>query len=121
MWAKPTKSDLEKLAKNRANPKKTKDGDTIILAHFFMGGNDWYVTDYDPETEVMFCYAVINGNLQFAEWGTVFYQEDPNNPASKGNNLMDLKHSFVEVDFDKHFKPTPFKEILAELNKRYGQ
>jgi len=118
MWAKPTKKDLLKLEKNREEQLKDKNGDTIILAHFFMGSNDWYIVDYNPKTEAMFGYCVLNGNLQNAEWGTIFYQQDKNNPMTKKNNLMDLKLSFVEVDFDKHFKPTSFKKIYRELEKK---
>ena len=120
MWAKPTKADLEKLHKNLKKQQKAEDGSTIILSHFFMGSCDWYIVDYDPETEIMYGYAILNGDLQNAEWGTVFYKEDPNNPASKVNNLMNIKQEYVEVDYDKHWTPKPFSEIEKDFTEKYG-
>jgi len=119
MWAKPTKADLEKLHKNLKIQQEAEDGSTLILAHFFMGGCDWYIVDYDPETEIMYGYAILGGNLQLAEWGTVFFKEDPNNPCSK-DNLMVLKQGYVEVDFDKHWTPKSFNEVEKDFTAKYG-
>lgn len=120
MWSKPTKADLEKLAKNRNRKDTGSTDDTIILAHFWLQSCDWYIVDYDPETEIMFGYAILNGDLQMSEWGTVFYQGDTKNPASRDDNLMMLKQGFVEVDFDKHWTPKPFREVREEFTRRYG-
>jgi hypothetical protein len=44
--------------------------DPIILAHFFnpTGAGDWYATEYDPETRIIFGYASIFCD-ENDEWG----------------------------------------------------
>ena len=34
-----------------------KGRDAIVYEHYFVGGCDWYITEYDPETNVAFGWA----------------------------------------------------------------
>jgi uncharacterized protein YkvS len=44
-------------------------GDKKIMAHYFVGGSDWYVTEVDPENGIAFGYAQLGGHGP-GEWGS---------------------------------------------------
>ncbi|MBU2541713.1 MAG: DUF2958 domain-containing protein [Candidatus Omnitrophica bacterium] len=99
MWNKPTSKDLEQIPafySTESTPLKDK----IIHAHFFIGGCDWYATEYDPKDELFFGFAILNNDLEMAEWGYFSLKE-----------LSDLKVSFLEVDRDLHWNPTKAQNI----------
>ena len=39
------------------------------IFHYFFGGSDFYVCEYDPKDGLMFGYGILNGDLQNSEWG----------------------------------------------------
>lgn len=41
----------------------------IIYVHFFIRDTHWFVAEHDPEKGLFFGYAILNGELQMAEWG----------------------------------------------------
>jgi len=93
MWNKPPKEELAKIPAfylTEEVPLKEK----MIHMHFFIGGCDWYAAEYSPEEELFFGFAILNSDLQNAEWGYFSLQE-----------LCDLKVKFLEVDRDLHFRP----------------
>ena len=99
MWNKPGEEELVKLPafySTEEVPLKEK----IIAMHFFIGGCDWYAVEYFPEEQVFFGFAILNNDLQNAEWGYFSLGE-----------LSSLKVSFLEVDRDLHWKPTHAKNI----------
>ena len=102
MWSEPTKTDLA----NKLPMLGSEDGggtaDKLITAHFFIGGCDWYLTEYDPNDDVAFGYAILNGDLQCAEWGYISIAE-----------LRDIKVAggALEVDFDLHWQIRPASEV----------
>ena len=72
----------------------------MIYMHFFIGGCDWYVAEYSPEEQCFFGFAILNNDLQNAEWGYFSLQE-----------LSDLKVRFLEVDRDLHWLPTKAENV----------
>ena len=46
----------------------------LIYLHFFIGGSDWYIAEYDGE-DTFFGYAILNGDTEMAEWGYVSFRE----------------------------------------------
>jgi hypothetical protein len=72
----------------------------MVKVHLFLGGCDWYLTEYDPEDDLAFGFACLNGDLQNAEWGYVSIEE-----------LRGLKFGFMEIDFDLHWQPRPAGEV----------
>jgi hypothetical protein len=42
--------------------------DKTLHVHYFVGGSDWWIAEYDPETGMAFGYACL-GDPQGAEWG----------------------------------------------------
>jgi hypothetical protein len=99
MWNKPTDEELAKIPafySSEETPLKEK----MIHMHFFIGGCDWYAAEYSPEEKCFFGFAILNDDLQNAEWGYFSLEE-----------LSSLKVSFVEVDRDLHFTPCKAIEI----------
>ena len=99
MWNKPTAEQLAKLPRmysGESTPLKEK----VIHMHFFIGGCDWYACEYCPEDQIFFGFAVLNGDLQNAEWGNFSLRE-----------LADLRVKFLEVDRDLHWEPKPAKDV----------
>jgi hypothetical protein len=41
------------------------------MFHYFYGGTDMYFCEYDREHGIMFGFAILNGDLQNAEWGYI--------------------------------------------------
>jgi len=99
MWNKPTTKQLAKLPR-LYETENVKVTDKIIHMHFFMGGSDWYIAEYDGEA-LFFGFAVLNGDTQMAEWGYISFSE-----------LCRLRSGFVEVDRDLHWSPKAFKELI---------
>lgn len=111
MWNAPTENQLSKIPKLYSTEKVPILKKKIHL-HFFIGGSDWYISEYDPKEHLFFGYAILNGDLEMAEWGYVSYLE-----------LKDLKMTqrglYVEVDRDRYFKPQPFyKAMQTYYNSR---
>lgn len=99
MWNKPTNKDLDNLPRPYATesiPLKEK----VIQMHFFIGGCDFFATEYDPESQTFFGFVILNNDLEMAEWGNFSLKE-----------LTELKVSFVEVDRDLHWTPTQAQNI----------
>ena len=60
-----------------APPIYAQDGlgySAIVHAHYFLGGNDWLVTEYNPEEGVAFGWACL-GDRQNAELGYMSMDE----------------------------------------------
>ncbi len=99
MWNRPGPEELAKIPvfySTEKVPLKEK----IIYMHFFLGGCDWYATEYDPESRIFFGFAILNDDLEMAEWGYFSLQE-----------LCDVKVEFLEVDRDLHFEPQKAMDI----------
>jgi len=73
MWNVPTKerlSKIPKLCETENIPLKDKE----IHLHFFIGGSDWFVCEYDG-ADLFFGFAILNNDYQMAEWGYVSFGE----------------------------------------------
>ena len=91
MWNIPTKERLD-IIPRLYETESVQLRDKIVHLHFFIGGSDWYVCEYDGK-DVFFGFAILNGDLINAEWGYVALTE-----------LININHLGVEVDFDLHWK-----------------
>ena len=73
MWNEPTKERLAKLPRlyeTENIPLKDKQ----IYLHFFIGGCDWYVSEFDGE-DTFWGYTILNGDVETAEWGYCSFDE----------------------------------------------
>ena len=109
MWNKPTVKQLAKIPKLYSTENIPTQKKKIHM-HFFMGGSDWFIAEYDPKSEIFFGYAILNGDLEMAEWGNISYKE-----------LRDLKvKGWLEVDRDKWWKPVTFEKAMEIYRGRHG-
>ncbi len=99
MWNGPTKQQLAKLPRlyqTEDVPLKEKQ----IHLHFFIGGCDWYLVEYDGE-DLFWGFAILNNDFEMAEWGYISFQE-----------LKDLKvPPGFEVDCEKDWRVKKAVEI----------
>lgn len=67
----------------------------VVAEHYFIGGCDWWVIEYDEDDGLAFGYACL-GDPQSAEWGYV--------------SLVELEtllvHDLFPVERDLHWSPT---------------
>ena len=73
MWNEPSKERLTKIPK-LYETENVPLPDKFIYLHFFLGGSDWYIAEYDGE-DLFWGYAVLNGDYVNAEWGYVSFSE----------------------------------------------
>lgn len=75
--------------------------DKIIHLHFFIGGCDWYIAEHDGG-DLLWGYAILNGDYQMAEWGYISFRE-----------LRDISVGGLEIDceLEEYFKPKRAAEI----------
>lgn len=73
MWNEPTKERLVKMPK-LYETENVPLKDKLIRLHFFIGGCDWYISEYDGD-DLFFGFAILNNDLQMAEWGYISFGE----------------------------------------------
>jgi len=101
MWNEPTKERLSKIPK-LYETENTPLKDKLIYLHFFIGGSDWFIAEYDGE-DLFFGFAILNIDHQMAEWGYVSFSE-----------LKSIKiNGWLEVDceLEEDWKIRPAKEV----------
>ena len=73
MWNTPSKKRLAKIPK-RYETENIPLKDKLIHLHFFIGGCDWYIAEFDGE-DTFFGFAILNNDYEMAEWGYVSFRE----------------------------------------------
>ena len=73
MWNMPGKERLAKIP-SLYETENTPLKDKMIYLHFFIGGCDWYVAEYDGE-DIFWGFAILNNDFQNAEWGYISFRE----------------------------------------------
>lgn len=73
MWNTPTKERLDRIPRLYGT-EETSLKEKLIYLHFFLGGCDWYVAEYDGE-DLFWGYSILNGDYQNAEWGYISFGE----------------------------------------------
>lgn len=92
MWNTPTRERLKRIPA-LYETEKTPLEDKLIHLHFFIGGCDWYIAEYDGR-DLFFGFAILNGDLQNAEWGYISFRELR---ALKLRNLLEVDCETEEV------------------------
>lgn len=57
----PPRADLNRIPPIYAQ-ENTPTDEQIVHLHYFLGGNDWWITEYDPATGEAFGWARVGGN-----------------------------------------------------------
>lgn len=102
MWNEPSQERLDKipeLYETEEIPLKEK----LVYLHFFIGGCDWYIAEYDGN-DLLWGYAILNGDYQMAEWGYISFSE-----------LKEIKvGGWIEIDceLESHWRIKKASEIL---------
>ena len=73
MWNIPTEGRLDQIPK-LYETENVQLQDKLIYLHFFIGGCDWYICEYDRE-DLFFGFAILNSDYQNAEWGYASFSE----------------------------------------------
>lgn len=85
-----------------------KGYNAVAYLHYFVGGTDWWITEYNKSTGKMFGYVVLNEDWQMSEFGYI------DSSFFKDNSLSPLQKP--ELDF--YFK---YKTINQILEKEYPE
>ena len=73
MWNVPDRGQLDqipRLYETEHIPTEEK----LIHLHFFIGGCDWYIAEYDGD-DLFFGFAILNSDYEMAEWGYISFAE----------------------------------------------
>lgn len=79
--------------------------ETTIFAHFFLGGSDWYISEWDGKDR-LFGYAILNGDKLNAEWGYMSL-----------NELRTAGSGFNKPEMDFYWEVRTFENVLGEKQK----
>ena len=52
-----------------------EEGNVTAWLHYFYGGSDWFIKEYDSQYEEYFGYCILNQDTQMAEYGYVAVEE----------------------------------------------
>ena len=98
MWNEPTEDTLAGipwLYETEQVPLRDK----LIYLHFFIGGSDWYIAEYDGE-DIFWGFAILGEDYCNAEWGYIPFSE-----------LKAINVHGLEVDCDQHWQVRPAIEV----------
>lgn len=87
-----------------------KGYDAIVHAHYFVGGCDWLITEYDPASGRMFGWACIN-DRQNTELGYINHHELD---AVRVNAI-------VPIDDDTDWQPATLTAAIHAIDTRAGR
>ena len=73
MWNTPTEERLSKIPR-LYETEHTPLQEKLIYLHFFIGGCDWYIAEFDGE-DLFWGFAILNDDFQSAEWGYISFSE----------------------------------------------
>jgi hypothetical protein len=82
------------------------------MFHYFYGGTDMYICEYEPEKGIMFGFFILNGDLQNAEFGYIDVAQIITIP------IMNIDYHFEDQSveaalykkYPRHFKKPPSLE-----------
>jgi hypothetical protein len=74
------------------------------LFHYFTGGTDMYICEYDKEDGLMFGFTILNGDLPNSEWGYIDINEIRTIPV---------------FNLDYHFEEQSIEAALFRRNPEY--
>lgn len=73
MWNIPSEERLKRIPR-LYETEHIPPRDKLIYLHFFMGGCDWYISEYDGE-DLFWGYTILNEDHENAEWGYISFSE----------------------------------------------
>ena len=83
-----------------------KGKNAVAYFHYFVGGSDWYITELDKTNNEAYGYAILNGDTQMSEFGTI----DVDSLTSQNNGGSVLN----QPNIDQYFKPQTLNQIFQK-------
>jgi len=99
MWNEPSKERLDRIPRLYGT-EATRLAYKIIHLHFFIGGCDWYVAEYDGE-DLFFGFVNLNDE-QNSEWGYFSLDE------LKAISVRGLE---IDCELEEFWEPKPASAI----------
>lgn len=122
------RASAHKLPRPRHAPKLySQDGkgyEATVHEHYFLGGSDWLVTEYDPEEDLAFGWACLSGDRQNAELGYTSLAELESVAVPLTLRLsggQQLPGGALRVERDEHWTPVTLTEAIAYLDRAAGR
>lgn len=104
MWNEPSRKELAKLPRfYETEPLPVLD--KTVHMHFFLGGSDWYVVEFDGD-DLFFGYVILNNDKVNAEWGYFSFRE----------LKKTLVKGWIQVDRDLNWEPKKAYDV-RKINK----
>lgn len=108
MWNIPNENQLNEIPELYS----TEDipiPEKIIHLHFFIGGCDWFIAEFDGD-DLFWGFVILNNDYDMAEWGYISFKE-----------LRDIKmNGWLEIDCDLHWHAKKASEIDRIVQCRNG-
>ena len=100
MWNEPSQERLSRIPR-LYETEQTPIKDKLIHLHFFIGGCDWYIAEFDGD-DLFFGFAILNNDTDNSEWGYVSFAE-----------LKSLSIRGIEIDceLEEFWSPKPASQI----------
>jgi hypothetical protein len=94
------------------NSDRTAEGEQIVYAKLFTPDADWtlFISAFNPATEDMLCYAILNGDLEMAEWGVQYLWYLKTVKGGMG----------LPMERDTSFEPKSISQAIAEWKRGQG-
>ena len=101
---------VEKIPMLGETDTEKYDGKHPLSLHFFAGGSDWYITEWDRR-EQFFGYVILNDDVQMSEWGYISTAE-----LEAVEDTLRRRGSFVVFNLDFHCEYKTVEEALFNRN-----
>jgi hypothetical protein len=108
MWNIPSKDTLATTPRLYATEHLPLQ-DKVIHLHFFIGGCDWYIAEFDGD-DLFWGFAILNNDFINAEWGYISFSE-----------LNDINIKGYQIDYDQYWKVRKSFEVdkIRKASERY--
>ena len=97
-----------------------------VYLHYFNGSSDWYITEFDEKEDLLYGYAILNGDLEMAEFGSI-YRTDLVSSDKKSYRMGGIELDFhwdeettlrtALLERDAYTEPSPM--TVTEATKVY--
>lgn len=94
-----------------------------VHAHYFLGGSDWLITEYDPDDDVAFGWACLHGDRQNAELGYVNMAELESVVVGQVITLAGVGTGTIPVRVEREhpWTPTTLTDAIDQLDRASGR
>jgi hypothetical protein len=107
---------VEKMARLYETDTKEMKGRHPLALHYFLGGCDWYISEWD-RADSFFGYAILNNDVQMSEWGYISLSELLSIEASLQKRGGACRAIVLNLDYHCPYKTV--EEVLFRKNPEY--